>query len=337
MAILVTGGAGYIGSHTVRLLRELGRRVVVLDSLESGYAPAVGDAPLVVGDIADDHLVRSIVTEHHVDTVLHFAGYKATGESIHQPGRYFVNNVAGSARLLDTLQRCGVGRLVFSSSCSVYGTPERLPVGEDETLRPESSYGESKALVERMLGWFDRCHGMRSVSLRYFNAAGAAGDGSIGEDPTVTMNLIPLVMQALLGRRPPVRVFGTDYPTPDGTAIRDYIHVDDLADAHVRALDFLAEGGPTTTVNVGTSVGSSVREVIAAAATAVSRPVPAEDAPRRAGDPVALYADTTLARELLGWKARRDLTDIVASAWRWYAGHPDGYPSGASTGAAPTS
>ncbi len=334
MAILVTGGAGYIGSHTVRRLRELGRSVVVLDSLESGHAAAVVDAPLVVGNIADDRLVPAIVAEHHVDAVVHFAGYKAAGESMRQPGRYFVNNVAGTARLIDTLQRCGVGRLVFSSSCAVYGTPEGLPVGEDQPVRPESPYGESKAAVERMLSWFGCCHGMLSVSLRYFNAAGAAEDASIGEDPTQTMNLIPLVMQALLGRRPPVQILGTDYPTPDGTAIRDYVHVEDLADAHVRALDYLAEEGQTTTINVGTGVGASVREVLAAAEHTVGRPVPAEDAPRRAGDPVALFADTTLARELLDWHAQRDLPDIVASAWRWHAGHPDGYTAGAPIGAA---
>jgi UDP-glucose-4-epimerase GalE len=306
----------------------------VLDSLESGHAAAVGDAPLVVGNIADDRLVAAILAEHHVDAVVHFAGYKAAGESMRQPGRYFFNNVAGSARFIDTLQRCGVGRVVFSSSCAVYGTPERLPVGEDQPVRPESPYGESKALVERMLSWFDRRHGMRSVSLRYFNAAGAAEDGSIGEDPTRTMNLIPLVMQALLGRRPPVQVFGSDYPTPDGTAIRDYVHVEDLADAHVRALDYLADGGQTTTVNVGTGVGASVREVLAAAEDAARRPVPAEDAPRRAGDPVALFADTTLARRVLDWKAHRDLTDIAATAWRWHASHPDGYTSDAPIGPA---
>jgi UDP-glucose-4-epimerase GalE len=327
MAILVTGGAGYIGSHTVRLLRKLGRPVVVLDSLESGYAAAVGDAPLVVGNIADDQLVASIVAKEDVDVVVHFAGYKAAGESMRQPGPYFVNNVGGTVRLLDTLQRCGVQRLVFSSSCAVYGTPARLPVAEDQPVQPESPYGEAKALVERMLGWYDRCQGMRSVSLRYFNAAGAAEDGSIGEDPTVTMNLIPLVMQALLGRRPPVQVFGTDYPTPDGTALRDYVHVEDLADAHVRALDLLAEGGETAAVNLGTGVASSVRDVLAAAGAAAGRPVPAEDAPRRAGDPVGLYADCTRARELLSWEARRDLADIVASAWRWHASRPDGYTS----------
>ena len=328
MAVLVTGGAGYVGSHTVRLLRELERSVVVLDSLESGHAAAVGDAPLVVGNVSDDRLVASIVAEHDVDAVVHFAGYKAAGESMLHAGRYFINNVAGTAQLLDSLHRCGVERLVFSSSCAVYGTPEGLPVGESQPVRPESPYGETKALAERMLGWFGRCHGMRSVSLRYFNAAGAAEDGSIGEDPTVTMNLIPLVMQALLGRRPPVQVFGTDYPTPDGTAIRDYVHVDDLADAHVRALDFLAKGGESTTVNVGTGVGSSVREVLAAADAAAGRPVPAENAPRRAGDPVGLYADNTLARELLGWEAHHDLADIVSSAWRWHASNPDGYTSG---------
>jgi UDP-glucose-4-epimerase GalE len=332
MAILVTGGAGYIGSHTVRLLLAHGQRVVVLDSLESGHAAAVGDAPLFVGNIADDRLVASIVAEHDVDAVVHFAGYKAAGESMRQPGRYFINNVAGSARLIETLHGCGVGRLVFSSSCAVYGTPTRLPVGEDQPVRPESPYGESKALVERMLGWYDRCHGMRSVSLRYFNAAGADEDGGFGEDATVTMNLVPVVMQALLDRRAPVQVFGTDYPTPDGTAIRDYVHVDDLADAHLRALDFLAEGGQTTTVNFGTGVGSSVRDVLAATAGAAGRPVPAENAPRRIGDPVSLYSDNTLARELLGWEARRDLMDIVASAWRWHAGHPEGYASGAPTG-----
>jgi UDP-glucose 4-epimerase len=260
---------------------------------------------------------------------VHFAGYKAAGDSMLQAGRYFANNVAGSAKLFGTLQRCGVGRVVFSSSCAVYGTPERLPVGEDQPVRPESPYGESKALVERMLGWFDRCHGMRSVSLRYFNAAGAAYDSSIGEDPTVTMNLIPLVMQTLLDRRPAVHVFGTDYPTRDGTAIRDYIRVDDLADAHVRALDYLAQGQPTVTVNLGTGVGSSVREVLAAAATTAGRLVHAQDGPRRAGDPVALYADNTRARELLGWEARHDLMEIVATAWRWHASHPDGYATAA--------
>jgi UDP-glucose-4-epimerase GalE len=334
MAILVTGGAGYIGSNTVRLLRKHGRAVVVLDSLESGNAEAVGDAPLVVGNIADDRLVDSIIAEHRVDAVVHFAGYKAAGQSMHQPGSFFINNVAGSARLINTLQRCGVGRFVFSSSCAVYGTPERLPVGEDQAVRPESPYGESKAAVERMLDWFGRCDGLRSVSLRYFHAAGAAEDGSIGEDPTTTMNLIPIVMQALLGRRAHVEVFGTDYPTPDGTAIRDYVHVEDLAEAHVRALDYLADAGQTATVNVGTGVGSSVREVLTAASAAAGRPVPAEDAPRRIGDPVCLYADNTLAGELLGWEACRDLTDIVASAWRWHASHPDGYAPGAPTGTA---
>ncbi|MHB1535244.1 MAG: UDP-glucose 4-epimerase GalE, partial [Acidimicrobiales bacterium] len=304
-----------------------GHDVVVFDSMEFGHPEAIGDVPLVVGDIADDRLVAATVATHAVDAVVHFAAYKAAGESMQDPGRYFANNVAGTARLIESLHRRGVARLVFSSSCAVYGTPDRLPVGEDQAIRPESPYGESKALVERMLHWYDRCHGMRSVSLRYFNAAGASDDGTFGEDSAVTMNLVPLTMHALLGRRPPLQVFGTDYPTPDGTAIRDYVHVDDLADAHLRALEYLAGGGDTTALNVGTGTGSSVREVVAAAGAAAGRPVPTQDAPRRAGDPVGLYADNTRVREVLGWSPKRDLSDIVASAWRWHSTHPTGYAS----------
>ena len=319
MAVLVTGGAGYIGSHTVGALRSRGVDVVVLDTLELGHAAAVADTPLVVGDVADAALVIDTIERHGVDAVVHFAAYKNAGESVQDPGRYFVNNVAGSARLLDACRRAGVDRLVFSSSCAVYGTPVTAHVSEDAPVRPESPYGESKAMVERMLSWMDRCHGLRSVSLRYFNAAGAAMDGSRGEDWSVTLNLVPVAMKALLGRRGPLQVFGTDYPTSDGTAVRDYIHVDDLADAHVRALDHLAAGGASAVVNLGTGTGSSVREVLTAAETAAGRPVPAVDAPRRAGDPVALWADATKARALLGWEARYGLDDIVASAWRWHS------------------
>ena len=214
-----------------------------------------------------------------------------------KPQRYFANNVACSARLLETLHEVGVTRLVFSSTCAVYGTPERVPVGEDASVRPESPYGESKAMTERALGWYDRCLGLRSVSLRYFNAAGAWPDGSIGEDWTVTINLIPLLMKAVLGRRGPLEVFGKDYPTPDGTAIRDYVHVMDLAEAHVKALEYLEGGGETTVLNLGTGVGSSVLEVLEAAERAIGQPVPYETVARRPGDPVALYADTTVAEE----------------------------------------
>jgi UDP-glucose-4-epimerase GalE len=319
MPVLVTGGAGYIGSHTVRQLRQRGEEVVVLDNLEFGHRDAVADTPLVIGDIADQDLVADTIAQHHIDAIVHFAAYKAAGESFENPGRYFLNNVAGSARLLEAAYGSGVRRLVFSSSCSVYGTPEHTPVGEDAPVRPESPYGESKAMVERMLGWYDTCLKFRSVSLRYFNAAGAAMDGSLGEDWSITLNLVPLAMKALLGASPPLRVFGTDYPTPDGTAIRDYIHVDDLADAHLRALDYLAAGGSSASLNLGTGVGSSVREVLTAAEKAAGRPVPAEDAPRRPGDPVALWADNTQVQEVLGWQARYGLDDIVTSAWQWHS------------------
>jgi UDP-glucose 4-epimerase len=319
MAVLVTGGAGYIGSHTVRLLRQRGDDVVVLDSLEFGNRDSVADTPLVVGDVGDADLVADVVDRHRIDAIVHFAAYKAAGESFTDPGRYFVNNVGGTARMLEAAWRQGVRHVVFSSTCAVYGTPEQTPVGEDAPIRPESPYGESKAAVERMLHWYDVCHQMTSVSLRYFNAAGAAMDGSLGEDWTVSLNLVPLAMKALLGRTPPLRVYGNDYPTPDGTAVRDYIHVDDLADAHLRALDYLAGGGATTAINLGTGTGSSVRQVLAAAERAAGRPVPAEDGPRRPGDPVALWADNRRARHLLGWQARYGLDEIVTSAWQWHS------------------
>jgi UDP-glucose-4-epimerase GalE len=319
MSILVTGGAGYIGSHTVRQLRRRGDEVVVLDSLEFGSREAVADTPLVVGGIADADLVGEIIARHHVDAIVHFAAYKAPGESFEDPGRYFANNVAGTAALLEASYRAGVRRFVFSSTCAVYGTPAEVPVSEAAPIQPESPYGESKAMVERMLNWYDRCLGLRSVSLRYFNAAGAAMDGSLGEDWSVTLNLVPLAMKSLLGQAPPLRVFGTDYPTPDGTAIRDYIHVDDLADAHLRAVDYLTEGGASTSVNLGTGIGSSVREVLAAAEKAAGRPVPAIDSPRRPGDPIALWADNARAQELLGWDARYGLDEIVTSAWQWHS------------------
>jgi UDP-glucose-4-epimerase GalE len=327
MTILVTGGAGYIGSHAVRLLREQGRDVVVLDNMEFGHRAAVGDTPLVEADIADDEAVTRVVDHYHVDAVLHFAGYKAAGESMEKPGRYFSNNVSKSAALIESLQRAGVTRVVFSSSSAVYGTPERVPVGESAPIRPESPYGESKAIVERVLSWYDKCHSLRSVSLRYFNAAGAWPDGSIGEDWTFTLNLIPLVLKAAAGRRDAVQVFGTDYPTPDGTAIRDYVHVVDLADAHIKALEYLEAGGATGAINLGTGVGSSVLEVLAAAERVIGQPVPHGLTGRRSGDPVALYSDTRMANEILGWKARSGLDEIVASAWAWHSTHLDGYAS----------
>ena len=325
MQVLVTGGAGYIGSHTVRLLRERGYDVVVLDSLEYGYRAAVGDTPFVQGNISDESLLRQVFEQYHVEAVIHFAAYKAPGESMEQPERYFENNVCGTLKLLESMQRAGIRYFVFSSTCAVYGTPSTLPVSENNALHPESPYGESKLMVEQMLKWFDVCHGLRSVSLRYFNAAGAAFDGTIGEDPRRTMNLIPLVMQAAMGQRPEVKVFGTDYPTPDGTAIRDYIHIMDLADAHIKALEYLITGKPSNTFNLGTGTGSSVQEVITTAKQVSEVDIPVEYVGRRPGDPVAIYADNAKAREQLGWNPQYGLEEIVRTAWDWHSAHPEGW------------
>lgn len=327
MTVLVTGGAGYIGSHTVRALRAQGSQVVVLDSLEYGHEEALLGVELVRGNIRDRDLVASICRSHGVTQVVHFAAYKSVGESMEQPGKYWLNNVAGSVDLVEAILGAGVSEIVFSSSCSVNGTPAVVPVTEDAPIAPESVYAETKAMVERILGWYGTTHGLRAVSLRYFNAAGASDDTAIGEDWSMALNLVPLVMKATLGHRPPVQVFGTDYPTPDGTCIRDYIHVDDLADAHVRALGYLAEGGPTVALNVGTGVGSSVLDVIRATERISGRTVPYESGPRRAGDPVATFADPSRVAATLGWTATRGLDDIIRSAWNWHSTHPNGFTS----------
>jgi UDP-glucose-4-epimerase GalE len=319
MTTLVTGGAGYIGSHTVRALHAAGRDVVVLDSLELGREEAVLGAPLVVGDISDAALVQKTCRDHGVTALVHFAAYKSVGESMATPSKYWHNNVDGTVTLVEAAIAAGVGEVVFSSSCSVYGTPAAVPVDETAPIAPESVYAESKATVERILGWYGVTHGLRAVSLRYFNAAGASFDARIGEDWTFSVNLVPLVMKAVLGAGPPVKVFGTDYPTPDGTCIRDYIHVDDLAGAHLEALDHLARGGTTTAVNVGTGVGSSVLEVLAATADVAGRDVPHELVGRRPGDPVATFADPASGQALLGWSARYGLTEIIETAYRWHS------------------
>lgn len=317
-AVLVTGGAGYIGSHTVRALRAAGRSVVVLDSLELGTSNAVLDAPLVVGDIADRELVERTCAEHRVTELIHFAAYKSVGESMQTPEKYFRNNVANTVELLEACRTAGVDKIVFSSSCSVYGTPATVPVTEDVSVAPESVYAESKAIVEKMLRWYGVVYGMRSVSLRYFNAAGASFDCRIGEDWQYSINLIPLVMKAILLDGHRLKVFGDDYPTPDGTCIRDYIHVEDLADAHVKAIEYLGRGGETLEVNVGTGTGSSVLDVIRAAETVASKPVPHDIVGRRAGDPVAVYAAPALAADTLGWTARHGLDEIVRTAYDWH-------------------
>jgi UDP-glucose 4-epimerase len=323
--VLVTGGAGYIGSHTVELLRARGDEVVVLDTLELGYKQAIGDTPLVVGNTRDTALVRSVLREHRIEAVVHFAAYKAAGESVTAPGKYFDNNVYGSLKLLEAMAAEGVRRFVFSSTAAVYGTPRELPVRESAELRPESPYGESKLMVERILGWFDRAHRLRSVCLRYFNAAGAVLDGHLGEDPRYVQNLVPLVMKAATGRAPTIKVFGTDYPTPDGTCIRDYIHVLDLAEAHLAALDFLGAQDRSEVFNLGTGKGASVKEVLETSRRISGVDIPTEYVGRRPGDPVAIFADNAKARAGLGWNPRYGLEEIVASAWKWHSLHPDGY------------
>ena len=327
MTTLITGGAGYIGSITARAIRASGRAVVVLDTLESGHRKAVGDAPFVQADVADADAVRRTVEEHGVDEVVHFAAYKAVGESMENPGKYFANNVTGSQKLFEVLHTCGVERVVFSSTAAVYGTPSRVPVRETDAANCESVYAETKLMIEKTLGWYSRTTSMRSVCLRYFNAAGASDDATLGEDWKFSQNLVPHVMKAVLGRSPALKVFGNDWPTPDGTGVRDYIHVEDLATAHVAALDHLSSGGASVTCNVGTGQGTSVLEVIAATERIAGREVPHEIVGRRAGDVSEVFADASLIRGLFGWEPRRHLDDIISSAYAWHSANPDGHPS----------
>ena len=320
MTILVTGGAGYIGSHTVRLLRSLGRDVVVLDSLVRGNVSSLLGATLERADICDSDAVADVCRRHNVDTVVHFAAYKSAGESMTSPGVYWHNNVYGTSQLVEGMLAANVKQIVFSSSAAVYGNPTSLPITEDSPINPENVYAETKAVMERVIRWYGVTHGLRWVSLRYFNAAGASADGVLGEDWTITTNLIPLVMKAALGASGPIRVFGDDYPTPDGTGVRDYIHVEDLATAHVAAIDHLAVGRANTTLNLGTGRGTSVRDILAATERVHGAPVPHEVVARRPGDPAIVYADSSLADRVLGWKATHSLDDIISSAYRWHRG-----------------
>ena len=327
MSILVTGGAGYIGSHTVRQLVEAGNEVVVLDSMELGHEQAVLGADIVVGNIANQDLVKKVCKERGVTSAVHFAAYKSVGESMTNPTRYFNNNVTGSTLLINALADAGVMEFVFSSSASVYGTPATVPVQETALLHPESVYAETKFMTERVLHWMGETRGMRSVALRYFNAAGDSFDSRIGEDWSVTTNLVPVVMKATLGKRGPLEVFGNDYPTRDGTGVRDYIHVVDLADAHVKALTYLADGNATIACNVGTGIGTTVLEVIEATERISGKKVPYTVSPRRPGDPVEVFADPTFAEQTLGWKSRYTLDDIISTAWAWHSTHVNGYNS----------
>ncbi|MEM8618756.1 MAG: UDP-glucose 4-epimerase GalE [Actinomycetota bacterium] len=325
--VLVTGAAGYIGSHTVRALLAAGREVIAFDSLELGTANAVRGVPLIVGDVADGNLVKATIQKYGISQVVHFAAYKSVGESMRQPIKYWRNNVSGSTELIAACHSEDVTEFVFSSSCSVYGTPEAIPVDESATIAPESVYAESKATVERVLAWSAATLGIRSISLRYFNAAGASLDGDLGENWDHSINLIPLVMKALLLPGHAVDVFGSDYDTPDGTAVRDYIHVADLANAHVLALDCLAAGADTMALNLGTGTGSSVRQVIECAQRVANRPVPHRFVDRRPGDPVATIADPRRAERVLGWKARYALDTIIESAFDWHSARPPTTPA----------
>ena len=324
MTTLVTGGAGYIGAHTVRALKNASRDVVVLDTLERGNRNAVIDAKLIVGDIADQKLVAKICRKYKITSVVHFAAYKAVGESMTHPMKYWQNNVSSTLKLLETLQAHDISRFVFSSSASVYGTPKSSPTTENEPTNPESVYAETKLAVENILKSLT-ADGLNSVSLRYFNAAGASSDNKIGEDWTTSQNLIPRVMRALLDDKFKFEVFGNDYATPDGTCIRDYIHVEDLAVAHVKALEYLESYGKTTVCNIGTGKGTSVKQLLEMTAVVAKREVPHTIGARREGDPVSVYADVTLANKVLGWHATQDLQSIIQSAFTWHSTHPNGF------------
>jgi UDP-glucose-4-epimerase GalE len=317
--VLVTGGAGYIGSHACKALAAAGYHPIAYDNLSYGHRRAVQWGPLVVGDLADTALVRRTIREHEVTACLHFAAFTYVGESVTDPRKYFRNNVVNTLGLLDSLVEAGVRRMVFSSTCATYGDPQYMPLDEAHPQHPVNPYGESKLMVERMLHWYGRAYGLNWSALRYFNASGADPEGRIGEDHDPETHLIPLVLQAAAGERSHVSIFGADYPTPDGTAIRDYIHVDDLAEAHVLALAHLEKGGDSLALNLGTGSGHSVRAVIESVERVTGLAVPVRSAPRREGDPAVLVAQPDRARAVLGWQPHRhDIDDIVATAWTWH-------------------
>ncbi len=319
MRVLVTGGAGYIGSHTAKALARAGHQPMVLDNLSSGHRWAVKWGPLLEQDLADTPALLRALQSNGIDAVLHFAASLLVGESVREPRKYFWNNEVNTLRLLDVMLEAGAKHIVFSSSAAVYGEPERVPIPEEHSTRPVNPYGETKLMMEHTLHWYGNAYGLRWIALRYFNAAGADPEGELGEAHSPETHLLPLVVKAALGLRPKVEIYGTDYPTPDGTAIRDYIHVTDLAEAHVRALEYLAQGGPSQPLNLGTGRGHSVREVIDAVGKVSPRPVPVHEGPRRPGDPPILVADSSRAAEVLGWTPQRSgLEAIVESAWNWH-------------------
>lgn len=328
MTVLVCGGAGYIGSHAVHELINRGEAVVIVDNLQSGHRSAVhSDAKFYQGDIRDSLLLDRVMEENKIDAVMHFAANSLVGESMEQPLKYFNNNVHGMQILLEAMVRHQVNKIVFSSTAAVYGEPERVPITEAEPTLPTNTYGETKLTMEKMMKWVSRANGIRYVSLRYFNVAGALEDGSIGEDHSPETHLIPLILQVPNGRREHITIFGEDYPTADGTCIRDYIHVVDLVDAHIKALAYLQQGKDSEIFNLGNGQGFSVREMVAAAVRATGQPIKVELGARRAGDPAQLIASSEKAKTVLGWQPQYTaVEEIIKTAWKWHKGHPDGYP-----------
>jgi len=325
MRILVTGGAGYIGSHTVKHLLARGHEVTVFDNLSYGHRRAVPAGVLVEGDLRDVDQLDNVLVVHRIEAVIHFAASCFVGESVTDPAKYYQNNLVNSAALLERCRRHGVRRFVFSSTCATYGVPTAVPITEAEKQLPINPYGNTKLAFERMLADYAPAYGLGFAALRYFNASGAAADGSIGEDHDPETHLIPIVLQVALGKRPAVEVFGTDYPTPDGTCVRDYIHVEDLASAHLLALERI-EPGRGSFFNVGIGTGYSVREVIRTCEEVTGRPIAVKEGPRRPGDPPALVAGADKIRRELGWQPRyADLRSIVETAWNWHRNHPDGF------------
>lgn len=320
--ILVTGGAGYIGSHTVLALKQAGYSVVILDNLVYGHrdlVESVLQVKLVSGDIGDRALLDQIFAEHDIQAVIHFAAYAYVGESVSDPAKYYRNNVTGTLTLLEAMVAAGVQFMVFSSTCATYGHPQQIPIPEDHPQAPINPYGASKLMVERILSDFDVAYGLRSVRFRYFNAAGADPQGNLGEDHTPETHLIPLVLLTAMGQRQQISIFGTDYDTPDGTCVRDYIHVTDLSEAHVLGLEYLLNGGATSVFNLGNGNGFSVREVIEAARKVTGQPIAVVEADRRPGDPAVLVGSAQKAREILGWQPKYfELETILDHAWQWH-------------------
>lgn len=324
--ILVVGGAGFVGSHFAKELRRAGQPHLIFDNLESGFLPAIEGSDYVVGDLRSAPDLERVFAEFDIDAVVHFAASIEVGESVRNPAKFYWNNVYSSLCLFEAMRNAGVDRLVFSSTAAVYGEPHSAPIVEDHPKKPLNPYGHTKLTVENMIDDFSAAYGLRAVKLRYFNAAGADREGILGEAHQPESHLIPLAIDAALGRRGALSVFGQEYPTPDGTCVRDYVHVDDLATAHVAALNYLDAGGQTVACNLGTSLGASVREVMSAVSAALKVEVPAVDAPRREGDPAILVASNALAKEVLGWTPQwSDLETVVSHAARWRESHPNGY------------